>query len=165
VEKTLDELLRVTRPGARLFLHSECGDYRDRWPDRMLKRKLGYDHGARLDGHVSLLSSADLRALVARRFTIERAWSPAGFSGWLTGHQDKYRTAFSEARCRGLALLTAVFSFIKRFPLTGFPLRLFNASLNHLELALGLQGGGSLFMQLTKPETDRTDQPISQQEK
>ncbi|MBN2188390.1 MAG: class I SAM-dependent methyltransferase, partial [Chitinispirillaceae bacterium] len=159
VEKVLDEMLRVTQPGASLFIHSECADYRDRWPDRMLIKRLHSDLPARLDGHVSLLSSADLRALAARRFTITRAWSPAGLTGWLTGYPEKYRPAFSEAHCRSLALLVAVFALIKRTPVAGFLLRLLNASLNHLELALGLQGGGSLFMVLSKPVADNDGHP------
>jgi SAM-dependent methyltransferase len=163
-EKVLDEILRVVKPGARLFLHSECSDYRDRWPDRMLMRRLGYDLLARHDGHVSLLPAAMLRTLVARRFLIDRIWSPAGLTGWLTGYPEKYQRAFRAARCRALALLTAVFAFVKKAPLAGLLLRLLNASLNHLEITLGIQGGGSVFMLLRKPmENGGQDAPASRE--
>jgi SAM-dependent methyltransferase len=154
INKALDEMLRVTRPGARLFLHSECADYRNRWPDRMLIKRLGYDLPARCDGHVSLVPSAELHTLAARRFKVEQSWSPAGLSGWLTGYPEKYQPAFMAARCRQLAVITAVFAFVKRMPILGFLLRLLNSSLNHLELALGLCAGGSLFMLLRKPPAD-----------
>jgi ubiquinone/menaquinone biosynthesis C-methylase UbiE len=38
-ERALDEISRICRPGAQLFLHSECGDYRKRWPDNILLKK------------------------------------------------------------------------------------------------------------------------------
>jgi SAM-dependent methyltransferase len=149
--QVLDEILRVVKPDAQLFLHSECSDYRDRWPDRMLIKRLGYDLPARHDGHISLLPVAALRALVSRRFLIDRIWSPAGLTGWLTGYPEKYLPAFRAAHCRTLAFLTAVFAFVKKTPVAGFLLRLGNGSLNHLEIALGIQGGGSVFILLHKP--------------
>jgi SAM-dependent methyltransferase len=162
--KVLDEMLRVVKPGARLFLHSECSNYRDRWPDNMLIRRLGFDLPARHDGHISLLPVVTLRTLIARRFLIDRIWSPAGLTGWCTGYPEKYYRAFREARCRALTPVTAVFAFVKKAPITGFLLRLFNASLNHLEIALGIQGGGSVFMLLHKPvDNSGQDAPASGQ--
>lgn len=152
--KVFDEILRVVKPGARLFLHSECSDYRDRWPDRMLMKRLGYDLLARHDGHGSLLPVIALRTLAAKRFLIDRIWSPAGLTGWCTGYPEKYRLAFQAAHCRALALLTAFFAFVKKTPMAGILLRFINASLNHLEIALGIQGGGSVFMLLRKPMDD-----------
>jgi hypothetical protein len=120
----------------------------------MLVRRLGYDLLARYDGHVSLLPVTTLRTLVARRFLIDRIWSPAGLTGWCTGYPEKYHLAFRAARCRTLALVTAVFAFVKKAPVAGILLRCLNASLNHLEIALGIQGGGSVFMLLRKPMDD-----------
>ena len=156
VNHALDEILRVTKPGAALFLHSECGSYRSRWPDTMLEKRIGYDFLARLDGHISVLPARELRALFGRRFLIDEAWSPAGIFGWLTGHPEKYRLAFAEAGCAGLAALTSACAGIKRIPVLGALLRLFNALQNHFELALGLQGGGSFFALLRKPPAGRT---------
>jgi SAM-dependent methyltransferase len=158
--KVLDEILRVAKPGARLFLHSECSDYRGRWPDSMLLKRLGYDLLAQHDGHVSLLPVATWRTLVSRRFLAERIWSPAGLTGWLTGYPEKYMIYFRAGRCRALAILTAVFAFVKKAPITGLFLRILNASLNHLEMALGIQGGGSVFMLLRKP-IDNEGQPCT----
>lgn len=147
----LDEMLRVARPGTRFFLHSECADYKARWPDRMLEKKLGFDMLARREGHISLLPVAALRSLVARRFLIERVWSPAGITGWLTGYPEKYQPAFNAARCRTLAFLTGIFAIVKIMPIAGFLLRFLNSTLNRLEIALGIEGGGSVFMLLRKP--------------
>jgi hypothetical protein len=36
-------------------------------------------------------------------------------------------------------------------PIAGFLLRFLNSSLNRLEIALGIEGGGSVFMLLRKP--------------
>ncbi|MBD3319684.1 MAG: methyltransferase domain-containing protein, partial [Chitinivibrionales bacterium] len=46
----LDQIRRVAKPGALLFIHSECSDYRKRWPDRQLIRIHGEDIPAGLDG-------------------------------------------------------------------------------------------------------------------
>lgn len=151
MEKALDEAVRVTRPGARLFLHSECGSPQKRWPDKALIRRLGYDFGARLDGHRSLFTYEELRAFYGRRFHIESIWSPAGCTGWLTGYPEKYRPAFAAAGFRSLAALTAVFAFVKRAPLAGLLLRGLNACINRVERAVGFDGGGSVFAVLRKP--------------
>ncbi|MBN2035524.1 MAG: class I SAM-dependent methyltransferase [Chitinispirillaceae bacterium] len=153
----LDEMFRVAADGARLFLHSECGDYRHRWPDRMLEKRLGYDLLARHDGHVSLPPRASLQSIVMNRFHIDRIWSPAGITGWLTGYPEKYRLAFRAAGRRWLARVTALFAVIKKAPLAGVVLRLLNSTLNHIEVALGLEGGGSVFMQLRKPFPDKKE--------
>jgi ubiquinone/menaquinone biosynthesis C-methylase UbiE len=152
INLALDEILRIAKPGAPLFLHSECGSYRNRWPDTMLAKRIGFDYLAKLDGHITVLPYAELHALVARRFIIDEAWSPAGLAGWLTGHPEKYRLAFDAAGCKTLALLTAFFALVKRLPVLGVLLRLCNAISNHLELALGIQGGGSFFARARIPE-------------
>lgn len=149
----LDEMLRVLQPGARLFLHSECADYKTRWPDRMLEKRLGYDFLARLDDHISLLPVATLRSLVAGRFFVERIWSPAGITGWLTGYPEKYHLVFRAAGLHSLSLVTALFAGIKRLPVLGHLLRFLNSTINHVELALGIEGGGSVFMTLRTPES------------
>jgi ubiquinone/menaquinone biosynthesis C-methylase UbiE len=149
-EGVLDELLRVVKKGAKLFLHSECADYRSRWPDRALIKRLKEDHGVIADGHISLLPSADLRALYVRRFYIESFQSPAGILGWLLGYPEKYRPLFNEAVMPGMALLCAIFGSLKKFPLIGWGVRLINALTNRCELLLGLNGGGSCFAVLKK---------------
>lgn len=159
IPKVLDEMLRIVKPGAPLFLHSECGDYRTRWPDTMLMKRLGHDFLARLDGHCSILPFAELRSLYAQRFHIDMILSAAGLTGWLTGYPDKYRLAFARAGIKTLAVLTSIFSLVKRLPLTGHLLRLLNSSINHLELALGLQGGGSCCALLHKPAHPDSSNP------
>jgi SAM-dependent methyltransferase len=153
IEQALDEILRVVKNGAPVFLHSECGSYKDRWPDAMLIRRIGYDFPARSDGHQSLLAYKELRAHVSRRFYAEKVWSPAGITGWLTGYPEKYRPAFKEAGCTALQTLTALFALIKKTPGAGLALRFVNSSINHIETALGMTGGGgSFFARLRKPD-------------
>jgi SAM-dependent methyltransferase len=154
INQALDEILRITKPGAPLFIHSECGSYRSRWPDSMLIKRLGCDYGAQLDGHVTMLSAHELRSLFVRRFLVDAAWSPAGVCGWLTGYPEKYRPAFAAAGCKGLSALSGLFAYIKKTPALGALLRLLNVLSNRLELALGIQGGGSFFALLRKPERD-----------
>ena len=151
IPKVLDEVLRIVKPGAPLFLHSECGDYRTRWPDTMLMQRIGYDFPARHDAHRSLLPYAALRALFSQRFHVDTILSAAGLTGWLTGYPEKYHYAFVKAGAPALALLTAFFSLIKRTPAAGVLLRLLNSTINHFELGLGLQGGGSCCARLRKP--------------
>lgn len=151
IPKVLDEIARIAKPGAPLFLHSECGDYRTRWPDAMLMKRIGHDFLAAYDDHRSIFPYATLRSWYTRRFHIDAIASAAGLTGWLTGYPEKYRLAFAKADIGTLTLLTAVFSLIKRMPVTGLLLRLLNATINHLELALGLQGGGSCWALLHKP--------------
>jgi ubiquinone/menaquinone biosynthesis C-methylase UbiE len=88
IAAVLDEILRVTKPGAPLFIHSECGDYRGRWPDTMLMKRLGGDFLADYDDHQSILPFANLRSLYTRRFIIESIFSAAGLTGWLTGYPE-----------------------------------------------------------------------------
>jgi SAM-dependent methyltransferase len=151
IPAALDEMGRVVKAGGRLYLHSECANYRARWPDRMLERRIGYDFLAAYDGHHSLLTCEELRSLYAARFRIDRLWSAAGVTGWLTGYPEKYRLAFTAAGCRGLAALTALFALLKRLPPAGGLLRLVNSTINRLELAMGIQGGGSCSALLRKP--------------
>jgi SAM-dependent methyltransferase len=164
IEAALDEIVRVTKSDSPVFIHSECGSYRKRWPDSMLMRRIGYDLPARLDGHISLLDYEALRALVTRRFLTIKIWSPAGVTGWLTGYPEKYMLAFSEAGCGTLYLLTKLFSLLKKNTVTGICLRLMNSSINHLEVAIGLSGGGSFFARLRRPEqaamSARSREPI-----
>jgi SAM-dependent methyltransferase len=148
--RALDELVRVTTLGARLFLHGECSDPHERWPDRMLLRRLGTDAVGDLDGHVAVPRSLELRHAFACRFRIEWFASPAGLLGWLLGYPEKYRGAFRAARAYPGMALTFVFAGLKRLPLVGGLLRFVNALTNHLELFLGLTGGGSCFALLTK---------------
>ncbi|MDD5675389.1 MAG: class I SAM-dependent methyltransferase [Chitinivibrionales bacterium] len=150
VNAVLDEVLRVVKSGASLFIHSECADYRARWPDRALVQKLGDDRIASLDGHLFLQKSESLRALLVRRFLILRFESPAGIAGWCLGYPEKYRPLLHAAGMSGWALLCAMFAFVKKTPLAGAGLRLLNALTNRLELTLGLSGGGSCFARLKK---------------
>ena len=150
-EKALDEILRVTRPGALLFLHSECGDYRKRWPDKHLIKLIGYDFLARLDGHYSIRPSGELYNFYGRRFEIIKFFSPAGLLGWLLGYPDKYILAFKKARIWWMVIITFIFSIIKRLPVLGVALRLINAITNKLELLFGIEGGGSCFALVRKP--------------
>jgi SAM-dependent methyltransferase len=149
--RALDEMSRVVKPGAELFLHSECSDYQTRWPDRVLIRKLGEDLPARLDGHVGLRKSTDIRRLLLRRFAIASFFSPAGIAGWLLGYPEKYRPAFARAHLRLAAAATGMFACIKKLPVAGALLRLINAFTNHGEVYFGIQGGGSCFAFVKKP--------------
>lgn len=151
IPEVLDEIARIAKPGAPLFLHSECGDYRTRWPDSMLMKRIGHDFLATYDDHRSIFPYATLRSWYTQRFHIDAIESAAGLTGWLTGYPEKYRLAFGKAGIGTLTLLTSIFSLIKRMPVTGIGLRLLNATINHLELALGLQGGGSCCASMHKP--------------
>ena len=57
--------------------------------------------------------------------------------------------------------MTAAFAIVKKTPLAGVVLRLLNGTLNHMEVALGLEGGGSVFMRLRKPLPDTEKKPTS----
>lgn len=150
-ERALDEISRICRPGAQLFLHSECGDYRKRWPDNILLKKSGIDYLARLDGHYSIRQSSELNALLCRRFEVNRSCSPAGIFGWILGYPEKYRLAFKHARFYLLFLLTSFFALIKKLPLAGLIFRLLNAITNKVEIICGIEGGGSFFAHARKP--------------
>jgi SAM-dependent methyltransferase len=151
VNKVLDELLRCSSAGAPLFLHSECADYRRRWPDRMLMAKLGQDLPARKDGHTGLLDARDLFMLYTRRFRVISFVNPAGYLGWFLGYPEKYRPAFAAAGRGGFALFLGLCAIVKKLPALGILLRLTNALSNHLENFLGLTGGGSCFAFVRKP--------------
>jgi len=149
-EKALDETLRVARNGANLFLHSECSDYRYRWPDAMLIRKNRKDSGAEFDGHISLKTSEIIHHLYNQRFHIQSFFSPAGFLGWLIGYPEKYAAVFRESHDYFWYGLTRLFALIKKMPGSGIALRMINATANRIELFLGLYGGGSCFAELEK---------------
>ena len=146
-EQVLDEITRICRSGAPLFIHSECSDYRSRWPDRMLIRRTGTDRIAELDGHFGIRTSATMRVLYEQRFTISRFYSPAGILGWLTGYPDKYLKPLRESRAYVPALAAALCVVIKIVPVCKHLLRWLNTCSNRLELFLGMQGGGSCFAQ------------------
>jgi SAM-dependent methyltransferase len=151
VNKVLDELFRCSAAGARLFLHSECADYRRRWPDRMLIRKLGEDQPARQDGHAGLLEARELFMLYTRRFRVISFVNPAGYLGWFLGYPEKYRPAFAAAGFRGFSLFLGFCAAVKKLPFFGIIMRFKNALSNHLENFLGLTGGGSCFAFVRKP--------------
>jgi SAM-dependent methyltransferase len=151
-DQALDEALRIMKPKRPFFFHSECNDYTRRWPDKHLIRALGADWLAELDGHWGLRSSAVLYKALISRFTVHSFFSPAGLAGWLLGYPEKYGRASRKASWRILAALTAVFAFLKKNPLTGVPLRFANILSNHIELFLGIVGGGSCFAHGTTPD-------------
>jgi ubiquinone/menaquinone biosynthesis C-methylase UbiE len=153
----LDEFLRVCKPSSPLFIHSECGDYRSRWPDKALIAKLRTDLLAEYDGHVSLHRSEELYAMYSRRFHVKSFVNPAGYFGWLLGYPEKYRMAFGAARFASMTFITALFAVLKRFPLIGIIIRFVNAFTNHCEVFFGLQGGGSCFAALKTPDQDVQD--------
>jgi SAM-dependent methyltransferase len=151
VNKVLDELLRCVTAGAHLFLHSECADYKKRWPDRMLIKKLGADLPARQDGHDTLVGARELFMLYSRRFRIVSFANPAGYLGWFLGYPEKYHSAFAAAGMGGFAVFLSLCAAVKRTPVLGLIMRLKNALSNHLENFLGLTGGGSCFAIVKKP--------------
>lgn len=144
-EMVLDEVARAARQKALLFLHCECSDYKNRWPDTVLIKRNKADVLAFLDGHYSLFPSDTIREKLQKRFRIRNFYSPAGLLGWLTGYPEKYCIAFRQASLPVLSIVTAVSAAIKKIPVAGSLLRMINALSNHLELCIGLQGGGSCF--------------------
>jgi SAM-dependent methyltransferase len=150
--KALDEFSRVCKPSAPLFIHSECNDYRSRWPDKALIAKLGRDMPAEEDGHLFLHGANDLYALYSGRFHVRTFTNPAGYFGWLLGYPEKYQPAFIAAGLKSVALLSGIFSRIKKLPIIGGIMRLINAFTNHAEVFFGLSGGGSCFAALKKPD-------------
>ena len=150
-QQTLKEIFRVCCPGAPLFLHSECSDYRTRWPDSAFIRKCGSDYLAELDGHIAIRTSNEMRTLLRHHFTITRFFSPAGILGWLFGYPDKYFFVYKKKAPGLLNLLMGMFSLIKKTPLLGVLLRLTNSCTNHVELLLRFEGGGSCFAEVEKP--------------
>jgi SAM-dependent methyltransferase len=148
--KVLDELLRVTAPSATVFLHSECSDYRRRWPDRRLIAATGKDLGAEIDGHFFLRTTNELYQAYSRRFAVQHFYSPAGLLGWALGYPEKYLVMYRAAGWRVLAVLCALLAAVKKTPGLGIALRLINSLSNRIELFLGLSGGGSCFAFLKK---------------
>jgi len=147
----LDEFLRVCEPGSPLFVHSECGDYRTRWPDRELIVRLEKDLPAEVDGHVSLYRADELYAMYSRRFFVRSFINPAGYLGWLIGYPEKYHRAFLDARWGWPAAITAVMAAFKNHRPFNVIVRLLNALSNHSEVFFGLKGGGSCFAELKRP--------------
>ncbi|MBD3421116.1 MAG: methyltransferase domain-containing protein [Chitinivibrionales bacterium] len=141
----LGELARTVREQSYVFVHSECADYRSRWPDAMLIELLGKDVLAEQDGHINMQRSAELAHTLARHFSVIDFFSPAGYLGWLLGYPEKYRIAFERAGKYAFCALTAVFAKVKHHPLAGPVLRTVNALTNHVELLTGRRGGGSCF--------------------
>ncbi len=154
--RVLDELNRTCIPGASLFFHSECGDYRHQWPSGMLIQKTGNDCIAQLDGHVCLQNAHELYTEFARRFHVDAFFSPAGIVGWLLGYPEKYSICFARAGCGLLAALTSCFAIVKRVPGAGLLLRIVNVCTNRIELYFGIQGGGSCFAQCRSPRSRET---------
>lgn len=167
IEKVLDEIVRLTQKDASIFLHSECKDYRDRWPDRQLISKNGEDILANLDGHFSLKKSDELYTLYSRRFRVKTFTNPAGILGWLLGYPEKYRLAFIRAHFYFLTCITSLFAIIKKIPVCNIILRMINATTNHVELFLGLSGGGSCFAFLENLESEKPatlTRPVNREE-
>ncbi len=160
-ESVIAELRRVARGGARIFLHSECADYRNRWPDRMLIDACGEDAPAAIDGHTNLKTSGELIEMTARQFIVEHSYSPAGRLGWLLGYPEKYRLAFRRAGKLGWYALTSLLAACKGAPGAGLMLRIINSMTNYAELAWNHQGGGSVFIRARTPaDTANPCQPL-----
>ncbi|HEX7511345.1 MAG TPA: methyltransferase domain-containing protein [Chitinivibrionales bacterium] len=151
VAEALDEFVRVCETNAPLFIHSECGNYRMRWPDRALIAKVGKDIPADYDGHCSLMRCEELYALFSQRFIVRSFFSPAGYAGWLLGYPEKYRPAFTQAGWRLLAMVAAVMEALKRIGVCRAGIKLLNALTNHAEKYFGLSGGGSCFATMRRP--------------
>jgi GT2 family glycosyltransferase/SAM-dependent methyltransferase len=147
----LGGLHQVLKPGATGFFHSECADYKSRWPDSMLIAKNGRDIPAESDGHVSLLLSKTIISLLEMNFNLISSFSPAGYLGWLTGYPEKYTNAFAHAGKPFLYKLTKTLSQIKKSLPGKLLLRIGNYLTNRLELFLNMQGGGSFFADVIKP--------------
>jgi len=157
IEKVLDEILRISTCDSTIFLHSECKDYQSRWPDTQLIHENKNDMLAELDGHFFLKTSSSLYTLYSQRFQVKSFFNPAGLLGWMLGYPEKYRLAFKKARLYFLVFVTFLFATIKKIPVCNVILKLVNATTNHLELFLGLSGGGSCFAFLEKLDPAKTD--------
>lgn len=155
----LREIARTTRVNAPVAFHSECRDYRSRWPDAKLIAKLGSDMPAELDGHYFLHTSQRIQQLYAVCFCLSQFYSPAGVLGWLLGYPEKYRPAFVHAQWYGCTTLTLLCAMLKRLPLVGLILRFVNVTTNHLELRFNLTGGGSCFALGYNKKDTGTDKP------
>lgn len=144
-DRSLDEIERICKKSARFFLHAECADYRTRWPDREVLRRTGEDLTAKRDGHVGIRRSSVVETACRRRFAVERFYSPAGMTGWLTGYPDKYAAVLWKANMPCAAATAGIMALIKKLPGTGGLLRVVNGTLNRIELLLHCEGGGSCF--------------------
>ena len=143
--QALDEIIRICRGGAPLFLHSECADYRVRWPDHAMIRKTGRDFIAEIDGHIGIIPSTQFKQNISDRFICDRFFSPAGLLGWCIGYPDKYHEAFNKAGFFFLSKITDCIARLYRYPFLRYALRTINLISNHLELMLNISGGGSCF--------------------
>jgi GT2 family glycosyltransferase/SAM-dependent methyltransferase len=154
-EKALDSLYHVLQPGANGFFHSECADYRKRWPDSMLISRNGRDIPAESDGHISLLPGDAITKILKSRFTVISSFSPAGYLGWLTGYPEKYAAAFARAGNKPLYRLTNWMSHVKKNIPGKLLLRMINYLTNRTELFFNFQGGGSFFADVVKPVDEK----------
>jgi GT2 family glycosyltransferase/SAM-dependent methyltransferase len=153
--KAIDNLYNVLQPGAKGFFHSECSDYRKRWPDSWLIAKNGRDIPAEADDHISLFTTDVLRSLLSSKFRVISSFSPTGYAGWLTGYPEKYTEAFYRAGNKTLFSLIWTFSKIKANPAGKVLLRISNYFTNRAELLFNLQGGGSFFADVIKPVSEK----------
>jgi len=157
----LDEINRVCRSRAPLMLHSECADYRTRWPDRVIIRACGTDLIAKIDGHNSIRPAASMLSEYRRRFTVASFYSPAGLTGWLTGYPEKYFAALVRAKMVLPAALAGAMMLVKKVPLGHYCLRGGNMLLDTMGALLGYEGGGSCFLQArTGRKERRTTEPV-----
>jgi GT2 family glycosyltransferase/ubiquinone/menaquinone biosynthesis C-methylase UbiE len=153
--KAIGALYNVLKPGAKGFFHSECSDYRKRWPDSWLITKNGRDIPAEADDHISLSTVKELHSLITPKFSVLSSFSPAGYTGWLTGYPEKYTDAFYRAGNKFLFFIVSFFSKIKANHAGKVLLRIFNYLTNRIELLLNLQGGGSFFADVIKPVSEK----------
>ena len=151
VPMALNEIARVCRDSASLFMHSECNDYQNRWPDKTLIKRIGADQPAQADSHVGLMAAAELRSLYTARFTVQTFSSPAGLLGWLIGYPHKYAPAFKAARMPFFYAVCLTVAFLRRLPVIGLFIRFVNVITNHFELFVGIENGGSCFAVMKKP--------------
>ncbi len=161
-ETALDEINRICRTGAPVFLHCETSDYRSRLPDRLLIKKYGFDPIAEQDGHIGIKSSQQMRSLYEQRFLVIKFFSPAGIFGWLLGYPEKYWRLLFSSRMFFFAIPSAFTAFFKKIAGLKVLLRLINICTNRLELFLGLEAGGSCFARcrtiVPEPGTERSRQ-------
>lgn len=148
--RALDELLRVLKNDTQVFIHSECSDYQNRWPDRELIRRLKKDYIAEKDGHFFIKESRELYKLFNSRFIIEEFISPAGITGWLTGYPENYKPLFKLAKMPIAFLLTVIPSLIRSIPIFRQMLQLVNSLINKIEIYFNISGGGSVFVIMKK---------------
>lgn len=144
-ELALDEINRICRSGAPLFLHSECSDFRRHWPDRLLVKKDGSDCLSDIDGHFSIRPSTAMRSLYEQRFSLKGFFSPRGILAWCIGYPEKYCKAFRSCGNTILTVITCLFSTVKSLPGMKPVFRCMNTFSNRCELFLGIEGGGSCF--------------------